>query len=255
MFAALERRDLNWPYQKIPTRSYANGDLAASLGGEFAFAFDGAGFPLMTWKIAAEVYDPIRMQNTIERIVALVNEEARKKGKEGVRLRQETANGRIYHLLSIPEANQFGEAAYIFVDGYLLGAASRAQVDRSLQFRSSGYTLTRSTDFTQLVPRDRNTNFSGMFYHNMGPTLGPLAEMFASGAGIKSEQKQAIRQFATELKPMLVTVCGEGDRLTIASTSSLLGLSPARLAGLPGPMAMMELFGQKKGTPAKKPAY
>lgn len=238
--------------QKIPPEIR---DLAASLGGEFAFAFDGTGFPLMTWKIAAEVYDPIRMQSSIERLVTLVNEEARKKGKEGLRLRQETANGRIYYLLSIPEASQFGEAAYTFADGYMLGAASRALVDRALQFRSSGYTLTRSADFTQLIPKDRSTNFSGMIYQNMGPTLGPLADLFASGAGIKAEQKQAIRQFASDLKPMLVTVCGEGDRLTVASTSSLLGLSPARLAGLPGPMAMMELFGHKKGTPVKKPAY
>jgi hypothetical protein len=79
--------------------------------------------------------------------------------------------------------------------------------------------------------------------------------MLAAGAQIKPEQKQAVRQFASELKPMLVTVYGESDRITVASTSSLLGLSPARLAGLPGPMAMMELFGQKKGTPKKKAAY
>jgi hypothetical protein len=227
-------------------------DLAASLGGEFAFALDGAGLPLMNWKIAAEVYDPLRMQATIERIAGLANEEARKKGGEAVRLRQETVNGRTYHLLSLVQANQFGEAAYTFVDGYMVAAASRALVDRALQFRSSGYTLTRSTEFGQLEPRDRHASFSGMFYQNMGPTLGPLAEMFASGAAIQPEQKQAIRQFASQLKPMLVTVCGESDRITVASTSGLLGLSPARLAGLPGPLAMMEMFRQNKGTPKKK---
>jgi hypothetical protein len=231
-------------------------DLAASLGGEFAFALDGPGLPLMNWKIAAEVFDPLRMQSTIERIAGLANEEARKsKGGEAVRLRQETVNGRAYHLLSLLQANQFGEAAYTFVDGYLVAAASRALLDRALQFRASGYTLTRSTEFNQLEPRDRHASFSGMFYQNVGPTLGPLAEMFASGTTIEPGQKQALRQFASGLKPMLVTVYGEGDRITVASTSGLLGLSPARLAGLPGPLAMMELFGQKKGTAAKKEPY
>lgn len=238
--------------QKIPPEIR---DLAASLGGEFAFAFDGPGFPLMTWKIAAEVYDPIRMQATIERLVAQANQEAQKQGHQGIKTRQEAANGRTYYLLSLVEASQFGEAAYTFVDGYFVAAASRALVDRALQYRSSGYTLTRSTEFAALAPRDSHTNFSGMLYHNMGPTLGPLAEMFAAGAQIKPEHKQAVRQFASELKPMLVTVYGESDRITVASTSSLLGLSPARLAGLPGPLAMMELFGQKKGTPKKKAAY
>jgi len=137
----------------------------------------------------------------------------------------------------------------------MIAGANRALVDRALQYRSSGYTLTRSSDFAQLAPRDRHANFSGMFYHNMGPTLGPLAEIFAAGAEMKPEHKKAIQQFASELKPMLVTIYGENNRITVASSSSLLGLSPARLAGLPGPLAMMEMFGQKKGTPKKKSAY
>ncbi len=226
-------------------------ELATSLGGELAFALDGEGFPPMTWKIAADVYSPERMQATIESIVARANQEAGKKGGQAIRLRQQTANGRTYYLLSLAEASQFGEAAYTFVDGYFIAGASRALVDRAIQFRSSGYTLTRSADFAQLSPSDRQANYSGLVYHNMGPTLGPLADLFAAGADIKPEQKKAIQQFAGELKPMLVTVCSEGDRITVASSSSLLGLSPARLAGLPGPMAMMELLGRKTGTPKR----
>lgn len=223
-------------------------ELAVSLGGEFAFALDGAGFPLMTWKVAAEVYNPERMQATIESIVARANQEAERKGKQGIRSRQQTANGRTYYLLSLAEASQFGEAAYTFVDCYFVAGANRTLVDRAIQFRSSGYTLARSAEFAQLSPSDRHTSYSGLFYHNMGPTLGPLAGLFASGAEIKPEQKKALQQFASELKPMLVTMCGEGDRITVASSSSLLGLTPARLAGLPGPMAMMELLGRKMGT-------
>ncbi|MBI4875843.1 MAG: hypothetical protein HY822_14500, partial [Acidobacteria bacterium] len=218
-------------------------ELAPSLGGEFALAFDGAGFPPMTWKIAAEVNDPLRLQAAIERLLA--------EKKQAVRMRQESFGGRTYYLLSLAEASQFGEAAYTFADGYLIAAASRGLVERALQQRASGFTLTRSTDFIQLAPRGGNANFSGMLYQNMGPTLGPLAEIFAAGAQIKPEQKNAIRQFASHLKPALVTFSGGAESIAIASSSDLLGLNPAKLAGLSGPMALLELFTQKKGTSGK----
>jgi ferric-dicitrate binding protein FerR (iron transport regulator) len=223
-------------------------ELAASLGGEFAFALDGSGFPLMTWKVAAEVYNPERMQATIESIIARVNQEAERKGKQGIHSRQQVANGRTYYLLSLPEASQFGEAAYTFLDGYFVAGANRVLVDRAIQFRSSGYTLVRSAEFAQLSPSDRQHQLLRDLLSEHGPTLGPAGRPVRPGAEIKPEHKQAIQQFAGELKPMLVTVCGEGDRITVASSSSLLGLTPARLAGLPGPMAMMELLGQKTGT-------
>jgi len=43
-------------------------DLAAPLGGELAFAFDGPMLPVPSWKLVLEVYDPARLQSTIERL-------------------------------------------------------------------------------------------------------------------------------------------------------------------------------------------
>src|SRR5262249_7055121 len=44
-------------------------DLAAPLGGEFAFAVDGPVLPTPSWKLVFEVYDPSHLQTTIERLV------------------------------------------------------------------------------------------------------------------------------------------------------------------------------------------
>ncbi len=43
-------------------------DLAASLGGEFAVALDGPAFPVPSWKLVAEVYDPARFEATVQKV-------------------------------------------------------------------------------------------------------------------------------------------------------------------------------------------
>src|SRR6478609_1719899 len=47
-------------------------DIAAPLGGEFAFAIDGPILPTPSWKMVLEVYDQAKLQNTFERAVAKI---------------------------------------------------------------------------------------------------------------------------------------------------------------------------------------
>ncbi len=51
-------------------------DLAATLGGEFALALDGPLLPTPAWKLVVEVYDPARLQASLERLVSRANDEA-----------------------------------------------------------------------------------------------------------------------------------------------------------------------------------
>jgi len=172
-------------------------DLAAPLGGNFAVAVDGPMLPVPSWKLAAEVYDTSRLQSAIERLVH---------AKAGAQLSQESAGGRTYYKVTLPEAKPFSEANYTFVDGYLLAAPNRALLDRAIQYRSTGYTLPRSAGFTALVPRDRYTSFSGVVYYDMKP--------------------------AADQPPGLIAVHAEEDRVMLSSTADIYALNPAAILGV-----------------------
>jgi len=215
-------------------------DVAASLGSEIAVALDGPAVPVPAWKLAVEVKDAARVAWVIQKLVEFGSQAAAAHGKPGAQLTQETAGGRTWYRLAFPGGGQFTEAHYTFADGYLIAAPSRALVERAIQNRAAGYTLARSQNFAALLPRDRYADFSGVVYQNMGPTLGPLLAALKSKVAPGAEQKKAVEGAVAELaRPMLVTVYGEEDRITLACANSLLALTPANLMRLASPLAML----------------
>ena len=213
-------------------------ELAAPLGGEVAVALDGPALPVPSWKLAVEVYDPARLEASIRKLVDSYNRHASAHGGTAAQLTQEPAAGRIWYKLTLPQLKTLGEAYFTFADGYLVAAPNRALVERAIQYRASGYTLTRSTAFAALVPRDRHANFSAVMYQNVGSTLGSLIEGF--GGALGAQQKKSLGGVAAELgKPMLVTAYGEDERITLASTGSLFSLNPANLMRLGGPLGLL----------------
>lgn len=215
-------------------------DLVAPLGGEIAFAWDGPALPTPSWKLVAEVYDSNRLQWTIQRLVEVANREAAKRGKPAIRMSQETISGRTYYTLVVPEAKPVAEAHYTFANGFLIAAPSRALLDRAIQYRSTGYTLARSSGFTALLPRDQHPNFSALVYQNLGPALAPLLE------SLDPKQRQALGGLSGEMKATLVAAYAEDDRITFASTGNLLGL------GL-GNMGMFQLLERRSGEQRRGP--
>jgi len=195
-------------------------DLAAALGGEVAMAQDGPLLPLPSWKIAVEVYDPVKLQAAVEKLLHAAN-------VPGLELQQTTADGRVYYTLS----NQSGTpVCYTYVDGYLLAGSSQALLDTAIQNRASGYTLPRSATFTALIPHDQYANFSAAIYYNAS-TLAPLMEQFA--------KQPAVQQLAANLKPTLIAAYGGNDRITFATSGSLFTTF--------GNMSLLQLL-EKPGT-------
>ena len=195
-------------------------DLAAALGGEVAMAQDGPLLPLPSWKIAVEVYDPVKLQATIQKLLAAAS-------MTGVQLQQSTANGRTYYTLSTQSATPF---CYTYTDGYLLAGSRQALLDTAIQNRASGYTLPRSATFTALIPHDQYANFSAAIYYNAS-TLAPLLEQFS--------KQPAVQQLAANLKPTLIAAYGENDRITFATSGSLFTTF--------GNMSLLQLL-EKPGT-------
>ncbi len=195
-------------------------DLAAALGGEVAMAQDGPLLPMPSWKIVVEVYNPVLLQATIQKLLAAAN----------VQLQQSTVNGRTYYTLSSPSGSPFTTLCYTYTDGYLLAGSSQSLLDTAIQNRASGYTLPRSATFTALIPHDQYANFSAAVYYNAS-TLTPLLEQFS--------QQPAVQQLAANLKPTLIAAYGENDRITFATSGSLFTTI--------GNMSLLQLL-EKPGT-------
>jgi len=220
-------------------------DIAAPLGGEFAFAIDGPVLPTPSWKLVFEVNDPQHLQQTLERIVTEVNGEAAKVGKAGLSWEQSDISGRTYYTLHSSEFPM--EVSYCYANGYMIVGPSRALVERSLRSHEAGYSLLHSPKFTAGLPADGNANFSAVFYHNLAPLVQPLADKIATAANslpAGTGAEQAMKAMAADMPPTLAYAYAQGDTITFAANTDggPFGLSPATLLGMPNALEMQSII-------------
>ena len=213
-------------------------DLAATLGGDVSFALDGPMLPAPSWKIVAEVYDPARLQNSLEALVRDQNQQAQAKGNPEAHLEQEQVDSQVYHVVRSTDRKGLPhEVNYTFSEGYLIIAPTRAILMNTLRMHAQGTTLARSASFRALLPTDQHANFSGIFYQNIGPALAPLT------SSLNAQQMQTLQSLAADSKPSVVCAYGEPDQIQVVSYNNFLGLDLRMLA-------LSELFanGHKRGT-------
>jgi hypothetical protein len=219
-------------------------DIAAPLGGEFAFAIDGPILPTPSWKMVFEVNDSAHLQQTLERLVVEVNKEAAKFSKAGLAWDRADLNGRTYYTL---RSADFGvEVNYTYVNGYVVMGPSRAMVERSVRLQESGSSLLRSPRFTAGLPTDGNANFSAIFYQNLAPLVQPFAERVANSGAVPQAQQQAIKTMAANMAPTLAYAYAQGDSITLAANTEggPFGLSPAMLFGMPNSFEIQHVLQQ-----------
>ncbi|HBB88209.1 MAG TPA: hypothetical protein DC047_11385, partial [Blastocatellia bacterium] len=219
-------------------------DIAAPLGGEFAFAIDGPILPTPSWKMVFEVNDSAHLQQTLERLVVEVNKEAAKFGKTGLAWDRADMNGRTYYTL---RSADFGvEVNYTYVNGYVVMGPSRAMVERSVRSQESGSSLLRSARFTAGLPTDGNANFSAVFYQNLAPLVQPFADRVANSAAVPEAQQQAIKTMAANMAPTLAYAYAQNDSITFAANTEggPFGLSPATLFGMPNSFEIQHVLQQ-----------
>ena len=217
-------------------------DFAAPLGGEFAFAIDGPILPTPSWKIVLEVYDQAKLQGAFERAIDKLNQFSMLHGKGKLSLETETAGGRTYYSV---KSDMGLEVHYTYANGYLVGAPSRALVEQSIANREAGNTLVHSSRFMSSLPQDGNTNFSAIFYHDLAPLMGPIAErMKNAGSELSEKDRQAFGSIDANAPPTLAYAYAQGDRITIAANTEggAFGLSPASLIGLPNSFQMQHIL-------------
>ena len=118
-------------------------------------------------------------------------------------------------------------------------------LEQSISNREAGNTLVRSSRFMSSLPQDGNTNFSAIFYHDLAPLIGPLAERLKNAAAEMPEQeRQKLASIDANAPPTLAYAYAQGDRITLAANTEggAFGLSPASLIGLPNSFEMQHIL-------------
>jgi len=202
-------------------------DLADALGGEFSLSLDGPAIPVPSWKLVTEVYDPARIEASLEKFVDATNRDIVKSGGRPVRTAQETVDGRKYYMIAGGDGSPLTEAHYTFADGYMIAAPTRALVSRALQVKTAGTSITHSAAFIALLPRDHYNNFSAVIYQNLGTTLAPLVSLFGGMVpqGRGGHQAADMMQGLSNMKSTMIAAYGEPDRIDVATSGNLMGMS------------------------------
>jgi hypothetical protein len=218
-------------------------DIAAPLGGEFAFAIDGPILPTPSWKLVFEVNDPEHLQQTLERVVMEINKQAAVFGKSGLSWEKADGNDRTFYTLNSAD---FGvQVNYVYSRGYMIVAPSRALLERALGARDNGASLLHSSAFTAGLPADGNANFSAVFYHNLAPLLQPFAQQIANTAqSLPKGPQEAVKAMTADMKPTLAYAYAQGNSITFAANTEggPFGLSPATLLGMPNALEMQNII-------------
>jgi hypothetical protein len=192
-------------------------ELAATLGGDFAIAMDGPVLPTPSWKFVIEVNNQSKLQSTLQMLVQDMNTKALKHNRPGFSLEQVEDDGRIFYTISSATSPVPMEVHYTFVSGYLVAAPSQALLMKAIRIRDSGITLTRSTGFKSLLPKDRHTDASGLIYQNLASIAGPLSEQ------LNPNEAQSLQTIAANARPTLICAYGDDNSIEIATASKFFG--------------------------------
>jgi hypothetical protein len=205
-------------------------DITAPLGGEVTIAFDGPMLPTPRWKVIFEVYDPATLQATIGKLVDGFNREAAH-SEGSLQFAQQQVGSQVYYTIRNSTQANF-EIDYTYVDSYLIAGPDISTVSRAIRDRQSGNTLTHSATFQALLPADGYTNFSAIFYHNIGPVVGPLVDQIKAVGTLTPLQQQSIATLQANTAPGLIYVYGEPERIVVTSNTGFMGFDLGTLMTL-----------------------
>ncbi|MFZ0772584.1 MAG: FecR domain-containing protein [Candidatus Sulfotelmatobacter sp.] len=253
LFQMIGSSDSNFPQElskfEAKTGVSVLDDITAPLGGEVTIAFDGPVLPTPRWKVVFEVYDPATLQSTIGKLVDGFNREA-SQSEGSLQLTSQQISSQTYYTLHSSKQPTF-EIDYTYVDSYLIAAPDISTLSQAIRDRQAGNTLTHSQTFQALLPSDGYTNFSAIFYHNIGPVVGPLVDQIKAVGTLTAQQQKSIATLQANTAPGLIYVYGEPQRIVVASDTGFMGFDLGTLMtmGQGGPFPPQLFLGKALGPP------
>ena len=198
-----------------------------TLGGEFALALDGPLLPTPAWKLVVEVYDPARLQASLER-----PGEPRERRGGARRAARPAAGGRAgraarrTHVAAAASCRS--SCTTPSPDGYLVAAPSRALVMRAIQHARVGRDAGRLGGLPRPVPaRPRRARLGARV-----PEPGPMVRSLLRRAGVGPLTRRAAaarsRPWPRDAKPTLLCAYGEEDGIRVAGMRRRPRPRPAR---------------------------
>ena len=165
--------------------------------------------------------DPATLQATIGKLVDSFNREG---NTHGHTLQLTAAAGWRADLLHNQQSERDEFRSGLHVCRQLSGGGARhGHIVASDSIARGGYTLSHSAGFQALLPNDGYTNFSAIFYHNIGPVLGPLVQQVKSSGVATAQQMKSIDALTANSAPGLIYAYGEPSRIVVASNTGFMG--------------------------------
>ena len=161
------------------------------------------------------------MQSTIGKLVDSYNREA-SSSQGSLQLAKQQVGSQTYYTIHNSNQPNF-EIDYTYEDSYLIAGPDIATLSRAIRDRHAGNTLTHSQAFQALLPSDGYTNFSAIFYHNIGPVVGPLVDQIKAVGTLTAQQQKSIATLQANTAPGLIYVYGEPQRIVVASDTGFMG--------------------------------
>jgi ferric-dicitrate binding protein FerR (iron transport regulator) len=161
-------------------------DLAAPLGGEVAIALDGPVLPVPAWKLVLEVYDPVHLQDSIERLVERANALARERAQPGetaptFSVSRARGGEGVTYALAVSDTPL--RVYWTYSHGYLVATPNESVLQAALQVERLGTSLPTAEAFAALLPNDADEDVSLVAWQDVGALFTALPPQFLEALG------------------------------------------------------------------------
>ena len=130
--------------------------------------------------------------------------------------------------------------AWVYDDGYIVAAPSRALLERALRQSESGVSLASTPKFRDLLGADGQVNVSAFYYQNLAELAKTANKVIPQGA-LRQAGPGSMASFLIGDGPSLIYSYAEEDRILFASTNkSPLGLNLQTLSGFGSVLGAMD---------------